>query len=56
MTPTLRSEIASGKPYHVLRSVAEQDGYQPLIEHGVELALAGETTLSEVLRVAKRSE
>ncbi|ESN89204.1 GspE/PulE family protein [Chlamydia suis] len=56
VTPTLRSEIASGKPYHVLRSVAEQDGYQPLLEHGVELALAGETTLSEVLRVAKRSE
>lgn len=56
VTTTLRSEIALGRPYHILRGVAEREGYCPLLEHGVELALAGETTLSEVLRVAKRSE
>lgn len=52
VTTTLRSEIALGRPYHILRGVAEREGYCPLLEHGVELALAGETTLSEVLRVA----
>ncbi|WP_139415035.1 GspE/PulE family protein [Chlamydia abortus] len=50
----LRSEIAMHKPYHVLREYAEQKGFQPLLQHGVTLALSGETTLSEVFRVTKR--
>ncbi|SYX09406.1 Type II traffic warden ATPase,hypothetical protein,Type II secretory pathway, ATPase PulE/Tfp pilus assembly pathway, ATPase PilB,type II secretion system protein E,Type II/IV secretion system protein [Chlamydia poikilotherma] len=50
----LRSEIATHKPYHVLREHAEQKGFRPLLQHGVALALSGETTLAEVFRVTKR--
>ncbi|QVE49595.1 GspE/PulE family protein [Chlamydia crocodili] len=51
---TLRSEIAMHKPYHVLREHAEDKGFRPLLQHGVALALSGETTLAEVFRVTKR--
>ncbi|WP_348663350.1 GspE/PulE family protein [Chlamydia vaughanii] len=50
----LRSEIAMNKPYHILREYSEKKGFCPLIEHGIALALSGETTLSEVFRVTKR--
>lgn len=50
----LRSEIAKNSPYHVLRTLAETQGFCSLIEHGVALALSGETTIAEVLRVTKR--
>lgn len=51
-----RSEIALNHPYHVLRSTAKHKGFHPLLDHGVALALSGETTLSEVFRVTKRRE
>ncbi|WP_100934305.1 GspE/PulE family protein [Candidatus Chlamydia corallus] len=49
-----RSEVASHSPYHVLRETAEQNGFLPILEHGIALVLSGETTLAEVLRVTKR--
>ncbi len=50
----LRSEIALNHPYHHLRASAEEKGFRPLLEHGVAEALAGTTTLAEVLRITKR--
>ncbi|SPN73928.1 Type II traffic warden ATPase,hypothetical protein,Type II secretory pathway, ATPase PulE/Tfp pilus assembly pathway, ATPase PilB,type II secretion system protein E,Type II/IV secretion system protein [Chlamydia serpentis] len=49
-----RSQIASNSPYHILRETAQQYGFLPLLESGIALALSGETTLGEVLRVTKR--
>ncbi|EPP36162.1 Type II secretion system protein E [Chlamydia avium] len=50
----LCSEIAKNSPYHILKTCAEAQGFCSLLEHGLSLVLAGETTLTEVLRVTKR--
>ncbi|MBX6680078.1 type II/IV secretion system protein [Chlamydia gallinacea] len=50
----LQSEIAKNSPYHVLRTFAESQGFLSLLDHGLALVLAGETTLAEVFRVTKR--
>ncbi|ANH78616.1 GspE/PulE family protein [Candidatus Chlamydia sanziniae] len=49
-----RSEIALNCPYHILRESAQKHGFHSLLDHGIVLALAGETTLAEVFRVTKR--
>lgn len=50
---SIKSQIALNTPYHQLRELAEEKGFQPLLAHGVSLALAGQTTMSEIFRVAK---
>ncbi|KZN28072.1 GspE/PulE family protein [Chlamydia pecorum] len=49
----LRSEIAKRQTYQALRDHAYTCGFRPLLEHGVALALSGQTSLSEVLRVTR---
>lgn len=50
---SLKSQIALNAPCHQLRNCAEQKGFQALVMHGASLVLSGETTISEVCRVAK---
>jgi type II secretory ATPase GspE/PulE/Tfp pilus assembly ATPase PilB-like protein len=52
VTDSIREAILNRRPEGVLRSEATQTGYRPLFETGLELALAGTTSLEEVLRVA----
>lgn len=50
---TLKSEIAANSSYHQLRLLAEKNRFRALITHGLSLILSGETTVSEILRIAK---
>lgn len=50
---TLKSEIALNSSYHQLRKIAEKNHFRPLISHGLSLILSGETTVSEILRIAR---
>ena len=58
MTPTLRRLVAEGKP----RAEIEQElkkpgsGYTSIRENAVKLALAGITTLEEILRVINEED
>jgi general secretion pathway protein E len=51
----VRSAIVAGKSAGTISQVAFQEGYRPLLYHGYRKALAGQTTLSEVLRVTSLS-
>jgi general secretion pathway protein E len=51
----VRSAVVAGKSAGTISQVAFQEGYRPLLYHGYRKALAGQTTLSEVLRVTSLS-
>ncbi len=51
ITPVLRRMIHNGAPSHELRDRVRQSGGLTLREEGVLLALAGKTSLEEILRV-----
>lgn len=55
ISETVRSGIVAGKNAGAIAQLAYQDNYRPLIHHGYRKALAGLTTLSEVLRVTSLS-
>jgi general secretion pathway protein E len=52
MTPALRQQILHDPSSGALDAAARQGDFRNLIEDGIAKALAGETTLEEVLRVA----
>ncbi|MEM1329201.1 MAG: ATPase, T2SS/T4P/T4SS family [Planctomycetota bacterium] len=51
VTPAIRRMIYADAPTHEIRGAHQSDGGLTLREEGVELALAGKTSLEEVLRV-----
>jgi type IV pilus assembly protein PilB len=51
LTPAIRRLIHEGAPIHLLRDRLRQSGTLTLREEGVLLAIAGKTSLEEVLRV-----
>ena len=51
VTPELKELIAEGKTIAVIREQARKDGMTTLFENGLRKALAGVTTLEEVIRV-----
>lgn len=51
VTDSIRESILNRRTESALRAEAAQTGYRPLFETGLELALAGTTSLEEVLRV-----
>ena len=55
VSDAVRSAVVAGKSAGVIAQVAFQEGYRPLLYHGFSKALAGQTTLSEVLRVTSLS-
>lgn len=55
-TPVLRRLIARNRPVHELREHLRARGIKTLREEGVLLAVAGRTTLDEVLRVTHNDE
>ncbi|MFN4243971.1 MAG: GspE/PulE family protein [Tepidisphaerales bacterium] len=56
VTPALRRLIARNRPVHELREHLRNRGIQTLREEGVLMAVAGRTTLEEVLRVTHNDE
>jgi type IV pilus assembly protein PilB len=56
VTPELRRLVHRGAASHDLRDKMRQQGVLTLREEGVELALAGKTTLDEVLRVTHNDD
>ena len=50
MTPTLAQAFGAGRSMGELAAIAAADGTRFLRQHGLELAVAGRTTLEEVLR------
>lgn len=48
VTPELTAAIEARKPMRELNAVARQSGFRPMLEHGIEMVCAGQTTLSEV--------
>jgi type IV pilus assembly protein PilB len=56
VTPTLRRLIHRGSATHEIREKMRAGGIRTLREEGVELALAGKTTLDEVLRVTHNDD
>jgi type II secretory ATPase GspE/PulE/Tfp pilus assembly ATPase PilB-like protein len=51
VTPAIRRLIHDGSPVHAIREKVRQGGGLTLREEGVLLALAGKTSLEEILRV-----
>jgi type IV pilus assembly protein PilB len=51
VTPAIRRLIHDGAPAHQIRDRVRQNGGLTLRDEGVLLALAGKTSLEEVLRV-----
>lgn len=56
VTPELRRVIHRGAAAHEIRDKMRQQGTLTLREEGVELALAGKTTLDEILRVTHNDD
>jgi len=56
VTPELRRLVHRGAATHEIRDRMRQHGVLTLREEGVELALAGKTTLDEVLRVTHNDD
>ena len=56
VTPELRRSIHRGAASHEIRDTMRHQGVLTLREEGVELALAGKTTLDEVLRVTHNDD
>ena len=52
MTAPLREAVHESLPTESIREAAEGQGMVPLLLDGLRLAQAGETSLTEVLRVA----
>ncbi|WP_108623699.1 GspE/PulE family protein [Candidatus Similichlamydia epinepheli] len=52
-SPSIRRETTQESDSAVLREKAMKEGYLSLYDHGLDMVRAGETTLSEVLRVSK---
>lgn len=52
LTPALRELILAKKSAEEIRAVAIQEGMSPLFQDGVAKVLAGQTTISEVIRAA----
>ncbi|MDD5156550.1 GspE/PulE family protein [Sulfurimonas sp.] len=53
ITDDLRSLIAKGASMEALRTQAIKDGFVCLLDNGIDKALAGITSLEEILKVAK---
>ncbi|MDX2146475.1 MAG: ATPase, T2SS/T4P/T4SS family [Planctomycetota bacterium] len=53
VTPEIRRMVHAGAPTHALRAALQNEGFLPLREEGVKLALAGRTSLEEILRVTQ---
>jgi type II secretory ATPase GspE/PulE/Tfp pilus assembly ATPase PilB-like protein len=53
VTPQLRRMIHRARPVHELREVIAKSGGLTLRQEGVLLALAGKTSLEEVIRVTQ---
>ena len=51
LTPTLRQMIAENRPASDIRALAVSEGMETLRESGLKKALAGMTTVEEILRV-----
>jgi type II secretory ATPase GspE/PulE/Tfp pilus assembly ATPase PilB-like protein len=51
ITESVRSGIVADKGAGALAQLARQEAYHPLLHHGYQKVLDGQTTLSEVLRV-----
>lgn len=56
VTPKLRRMIHARAGSQSLREQAERDGSMSLRQAGVELALAGRTSLEEILRVTRTDD
>jgi type II secretory ATPase GspE/PulE/Tfp pilus assembly ATPase PilB-like protein len=56
LTSQIREMILSGAQEHVLKRQARKEGMKTLREDGMRAALAGLTTLEEVLRVTAPDE
>jgi type II secretory ATPase GspE/PulE/Tfp pilus assembly ATPase PilB-like protein len=52
LTPALRELILAKKSAEEIRAVAIQEGMTPLFQDGVAKVLAGQTTITEVIRAA----
>ncbi len=55
VSDAVRSAIVAGKNAGTIAQIAFQEDYRPLLHHGYKKALAGITTMSEVLRVTSLS-
>ncbi len=55
VSDAVRSAIVAGKNAGTISQIAFQENYRPLLHHGYRKALAGVTTMSEVLRVTSLS-
>lgn len=55
VSDAVRSAIVAGKNAGTISQIAFQEHYRPLLHHGYKKALAGITTMSEVLRVTSLS-
>lgn len=56
VTPELRRMIHHSRPTHELREMMRKSGVDRLRDAGVKLALAGKTSLEEVLRVTQNDD
>ncbi len=56
ITPELRRMIHAGSPVHDIRAAMRRYGWLSLREEGVLLAMAGKTSLEEVLRVTHNED
>jgi type IV pilus assembly protein PilB len=56
VTPVIRRMIHAGAPVHELRDKMREQGFLTLREEGVLLALAGKTSLEEILRVTQHDD
>jgi type IV pilus assembly protein PilB len=56
ISPDLRQIIAENRPASEIRALAVREGMKTLRQSGLDKALAGETTLEEVLRVCLSDE
>jgi general secretion pathway protein E len=53
MTDRIRRMVMARADSHDIVAAARDEGFRSLFEDGIEKALAGETSLDEVLRVAR---
>ena len=56
VTSPIRRGIHRAVPAHELRDILRREGWRSLREEGVEAAIAGKSTLEEILRVTQEDE
>ena len=51
MSPRIRKAIMESSETGVIRKIAQEEGMVPMVQDGIQKAVAGITTLEEVARV-----